>query len=78
MTYQIVFNARAEEYLANLPSDVCEAIEDALDALENDPTKYEHVEFRTAFLITVAGHDIAWIYSAQDLELIVASVRPVV
>jgi uncharacterized protein YbcC (UPF0753/DUF2309 family) len=76
MGYEIVFNARAEEYLNSLPQEVAEAIEDALDALEINPVQYESVQFKTAFLITVAGHDIAWTYSTKAFELIVASIRP--
>jgi mRNA-degrading endonuclease RelE of RelBE toxin-antitoxin system len=77
MAYEIIFNARAEEYLASLPSEVAEAIEDALDALELRPVDYESVQFKTVFLVSVAGHDIAWTYSKRENELIVASIRPV-
>ena len=76
MPYEIVFNARAEQYLGSLPQAVAEAIEDALDALEMNPAHYESVQFKTAYLVTVAGHDIAWTYSKKANELIVASIRP--
>ena len=76
MPYEIVFDARAEEHLGSLPQAVAEAIEDALDALELNPAQYESVQFKTAYLVTVAGHDIAWTYSKKANELIVASIRP--
>ena len=77
MAYGIVFNARAAVYLDSLPFEVAEQIEDALDALETNPAQYESVQFKTAFLLTVAGHDIAWTYSKRVDELIVASIRPI-
>ncbi len=77
MAFQIVFNARAEEYLGSLSAIEEDLIEDALDALASDPSKYETVQFRTAYLIAVAGHDIAWTYSKSANEVIVASIRPV-
>jgi hypothetical protein len=75
--FQIVFNVRAVDYLATLPIEIADSIEDALDALAVDPSRYGAVEFRTAFLITVAGHDVAWTYSKNKRELIVASIRPI-
>ena len=75
MAYEIVLNARAEEYLGSLPEAVAEAIEDALDALELNPAQYESVQFKSAYLLTVAGHDIAWTYLKKANELIVASIR---
>jgi hypothetical protein len=75
--YEIVFNALAQEYLGSLSEGVTEVIENALDALELNPTLYETVQFRTAYLLTVGGHDIAWTYSNRENELIVASIRPI-
>lgn len=76
VAYRIVFNARADRYLDSLPAELAERIEDALDALGRDPSDYEAVQFKTAFIITVAGHDIVWTYSRAENELIVASIRP--
>jgi hypothetical protein len=74
--YQIVINAKADTYLGTLSPEVAGLIEDAFDALEADPSQYEAVQFKTAYLISVAGHDIAWTYSNNPNELIVASIRP--
>ena len=78
MAYEIVFNATADAYLGSLPPETVEATEDALDALERNPAQYESIQFKTAFLLSVAGHDIAWTYSKKENELIVASIRPIV
>lgn len=67
---------RESTHLGSLPMAVADLIEDAVDALELDPSRYESVQFRTTYLITVAGHDIAWTYSKKPHELIVASIRP--